>query len=191
MLKWYWILGAVLLVALPGTLAQEEMAEGELPSPPDEMQQLDWFIGKWDVVSRYLTADGEWVEDHLTTEHTYILGGHVIFEHFGGPLFQMPFEAWSLRKFNPNTSMWEQRWVDVTPSGFADWTGSWDGEAGTFTGYANRTLNEDGTPQETAAREVFSNITDEGFAWEYQRTEDGGQTWTATWTLDYTRRTDE
>ena len=100
-------MGFVFLLPLSTVLAQEDAMNSELPPPPEEMQQLDWFIGEWEVISRFLNDEGEWVEEHLTTEHTYILGGHVIFEHFGGPVFQMPFEAWSLCKYNPNTKKWE------------------------------------------------------------------------------------
>ena len=151
------------------------------------MQQLDWFIGHWAVVSRSLQDDDGWLEERLTTEHRWIMGGHVIFEHFGGPVFGQPFEAWSLRKYNTQTNQWEQRWVDTTPGGFADWTGTWDAAHRTFTGHPNRVLNADGTLKTKAAREVFYDITAEHFLWKYERTEDGGRTWEPVWTLDYTR----
>jgi hypothetical protein len=159
-----------------------------LPPPITEMSQLKWFIGQWVVVSRYLNDDQEWVEETIRAEHTPILGGHVIFEHFGGPLFGKPFEAWSLRKFNPNSGQWEQRWVDVTPGGFADWTGQWSANEHTFTGHPNRVLNDDGSLKDSAAREMFYDITDDRFAWKYERTEDGGKSWRAIWTLAYTRQ---
>jgi hypothetical protein len=190
MLKRCLLIGFVLLALTSAAHAQEDSMSNELPPPAEEMQQLSWFIGKWDVTSRFLN-EGEWIEEHLTTDHTLILGGHVIFEHFGGPVFQAPFEAWSLRKYNVNTGMWDQRWVDVSPGGFADWSGSWDEETQTYTGYANRYLNEDRSVQQTAIREVFSDITEDSFAWRYETTEDGGETWTVTWTLDYVRRTAE
>ncbi len=188
MWRWTLLTTVAVLLTLTTAFAQEDTMSNELPAPAAEMAQLDWFLGEWDVVSRFLGEDGNWVEENLTTEHTAILGGHVIFEHFGGPVFLAPFEAWSLRKYNVNTGKWEQRWVDVTPGGFADWTGTWDEATRTFTGHANRTLNEDGTVMETAVREVFFDITDDAFSWKYERTKDGGQTWTVTWTLDYTRR---
>ena len=162
--------------------------DNELPPAPEEMQQMAWFIGEWEVVSRFLNKEGEWIEEHLRAEHSYVLGGHTIFEHFGGPVFQMPFEGWSLRKYNTTEKRWEQRWVDVSAGGFADWTGHWDADSKTFTGYANRTLDEEGKPKETAVREVFSDISAQSFAWRFERTTDNGQSWTVSWTLDYTRR---
>lgn len=169
------------------TTAQEDMTVPDLSAPDEHMQQMNWFIGDWDVVSRYKQENGEWLEENVTSFNSYIIGGNVIFEHFIGPLFNEPFEAWSLRKYNVNTEKWEQRWVDNTAGGFANWTGTWDEATQEFIGYANRSFNEDGTLKETAVREVFFNIEEDRFQWRYEQSSDTGQTWEITWTLDYTR----
>lgn len=188
--------GAIMLIALvvsaASVLAQDGMnfSGGDLPEPDPHMQDLSWFIGNWDVHSRLLVdpESDTWVDEDLHTEHSYELGGHLIFEHFGGPLGGEPFEAWSLRKYNPNTGNWEQRWVDVSPGGFANWLGRWDEEANTFTGYAMRFIDDEfNITGDMAAREVFDNITEDGFDWRYEQTSDGGETWTVTWTLEYRR----
>ncbi|MBL8134076.1 MAG: DUF1579 family protein [Anaerolineae bacterium] len=160
----------------------------ELPPPNEHMQDLSWFIGEWDVTSRMLmdAGTGEWLEEPLHTVHTYEMGGHIIFEHFFGPLGGEPFEAWSLRKYNENSGKWEQRWVDTAPGGFANWIGSYADNQ--FIGYAMRFINDDGSiKDQTAYREVFDNITEDGFSWRFEQTEDGGATWTVTWTLEYVR----
>ncbi|MBK8026988.1 MAG: DUF1579 family protein [Chloroflexi bacterium] len=188
--------GAMLIIALVFAAASvsaqddSDFAGGDLPEPDPHMQDLSWFIGEWDVHSRMLmNADtGEWLEEDLRTEHTHELGGNLIFEHFGGPLGGEPFEAWSLRKYNVNSGNWEQRWVDVAPGGFANWLGRWDMETSTFTGYAMRFIDTDfNLTGQDGAREVFDNITEEGFDWRYEQTSDGGQTWNVTWTLEYRR----
>lgn len=161
--------------------------ETRLPDPPAEMSQMEWFLGNWDVVSRYLDENDAWIEESIKTEHSLILGGNVVFELFGGPLFGKPFEAWSLRKFNPDLGKWEQRWVDTSPGGFADWTGSWHQDTATFVGNPNRSLEPDGTLAQEAAREVFFDITPGSFSWAYERTADRGVTWKAVWTLSYQR----
>lgn len=179
-------LGALMMTAQ----AQEDPANTPLPDPDAAMQDLAWFIGEWDVVSRFLVdADNdEWLEEELRTEHTYQLGGHLIFEHFFGPLGGDPFEAWSLRTYDANTGIWQQRWVDTSPGSFAQWQGSYDAETNTFTGYAARFLDDEGNiAGDTAVREIFDNITDDGFSWRFERTDDGGDTWRVTWTLEYTR----
>lgn len=174
--------------------AQDETTNAPLPEPDAAMQELGWFIGEWDVVSRMLMdADNdEWLEEELRTVHTYELGGHLIFEHFFGPLGGAPFEAWSLRTYDVNTGIWQQRWVDTSPGHFAHWQGSFDAEANTFTGYAARFLDDRGNIEgSVAVREIFDNITDESFSWRFERTNDGGETWFVTWTLEYTRAASE
>lgn len=178
-----------LFMSLPFAVATQESAtEGDLPPPDEHMQELAWFIGEWDVKSHLLMdADkDEWLDEDLHTIHTYELGGHLIFEHFFGPLGGEPFEAWSLRRYNPNTSKWEQRWVDTAPGGFAHWTGTYADNQ--FIGFANRFLDDEGNVKgDNAVREVFDNITENSYSWRYEETKDGGQKWKVTWTLEYTR----
>jgi hypothetical protein len=161
--------------------------EQRLPEPPTEMTQLDWFLGRWDVVSKSKNQKGDWLEEAMGSEHSTILGGHVILEHFWGQMMGKPFEAWSLRKFNPAEDRWEQRWVDTTPGGFADWTGHWDEEAREFTGNPNRVLTPEGTLMPEAVRELFFDIENDRFSWKYETSEDGGRTWTLSWSLAYQR----
>lgn len=158
-----------------------------LPEPPEKMAELDWFLGRWDVVSRSKAQDDEWKEELVSADHSLILGGHVILEHFQGPLMGKPFEAWSLRKFNPAEMRWEQRWVDTTPGGFADWTGHWNDSTREFTGHPNRVLTPNGEVETEAVREVFFDIENDQFSWRYEVTDDGGSSWTSTWLLDYLR----
>jgi hypothetical protein len=179
----------MVVVALAAAQDEGDMMEQQLPEPPPEMQQLAWFIGEWDVKSRYLTdAENDvWLEEDLHTVHTYELNGNLIFEHFYGPFGGEPFEAWSLRKYNVNTGKWEQRWVDTQAGGFANWVGSYADDM--FMGYAARFVDEDGKiTGDQAVREVFDNITPDSFSWRYEQTKDGGATWEVTWTLEYTRK---
>ncbi len=183
------MIGGLLSMALIA-VAQDTMTEQELPAPDEHMQDLAWFIGEWNVKSRMLmdAAKDEWLEEQLHTIHTYELGGNIIFEHFIGPLAGNPFEAWSLRKYNVNSGRWEQRWVDTDPGGFANWLGTWDADTNSFTGYAMRFIDDNfALTGDNGAREIFDNITEDGFAWRYETTSDGGATWAVTWTLDYVR----
>ncbi|MFN8528725.1 MAG: DUF1579 family protein [Anaerolineae bacterium] len=189
-------LWAILVLALVFSVASLRAQEdtmftgGALPDPDPHMQDLSWFIGEWDVHSHMLlNADtDEWIDEDLHTIHTYEMGGNLIFEHFGGPLGGTPFEGWSLRKYNPTTGNWEQRWVDVSAGGFANWMGRWDAETNAFAGYAMRFIDSDfNLTGETGAREIFDNITEDGFDWRYEQTSDSGATWDVTWTLRYDR----
>lgn len=91
----------VLLASLTLVLAaqinaqDDEPMSSDLPEPDPHMQDMAWFIGEWDVVSRQLIdfENDEWLEETLRTVHTYEMGGHIIFENFFGPLGGEPFEA--------------------------------------------------------------------------------------------------
>jgi hypothetical protein len=181
------VMAGIFLLGGIMALAQEEMMQ-QLPAPDEHMQEMAWFIGNWNIKSRMLmdAAKDEWIDEDLHSIHTYELGGHLIFEHFFGPLGGEPFEAWSLRAYNESTGKWEQRWVDSSPGGFANWVGSY--KEGEFMGFAQRFLDDEGNIKDKQAyREVFDNITEDSYAWRYEVTEDGGATWKVTWTLDYVR----
>jgi hypothetical protein len=183
------VVSGLLIMAALAASAQDTPNE-PLPDADPKMQDLAWFIGEWNVHSRMLmdAANDEWLEEDLRTVHTYELNGHLIFEHFFGPLGGEPFEAWSLRRYNPNSGHWEQRWVDTSPGGFANWRGIWDAETNSFTGYAERLIDaEFNLTGDRGAREIFDQITEDSFEWRFESTEDGGQTWAVTWTLSYVR----
>lgn len=168
------------------TQKDPETVSNDLPPADAGMRQLDWFLGDWQAESRYdLGEDKGWLQETIKAIHKPVLGGHVILEHFIGPVFDGPFEAWSLRKYNPGEDRWEQRWVDTTPGGFADWTGHYS--EGQFVGHPNRTLNEDGSVKEKALRETFYDIERDRFSWKLEKTTDQGKTWALVWSIEYTR----
>jgi hypothetical protein len=161
-------------------------ANKPLPPPDEHMQEMTWFIGNWRIRSRMLQDDGSWREEQQRAEHTFELNGHLIFEHFFGPLDGEPFEAWSLRKYNQNSGKWDQRWVSTHKGGFLNWSGSY--AEGQYVGYSVESLDENGNVKVgRAVREVFDTIKPESFAWRLETSADGGQSWKVIWTLDYTR----
>ena len=170
----------------------EEIAVKNSPLPESDahMQDFKWFIGEWDVQSRMLmdAEKDEWLEESLTTIHTYEMNGHIIFEHFFGPIAGKPFEGWSLRKYNSSTERWQQKWMDSSAPMILDWGGTFN-ESGEYVGFSEMYLTDTfEIAGEKAARETFFNITDDHFSWRYERTGDGGKTWQITWTLEYNRR---
>lgn len=186
------LIAAMILLMAVGiaAVAQDEMMDNApLPDPAPEMRDFDWFLGDWTIVSRTLiNADtDEWQEETLHSVHTSEMGGHIIFEHFFGPLTGTPFEAWSIRKYNSARERWVQKWFDTSSPGVANWSGTFNDD-GEFVGYSEAYLDANNEiVGDTAAREIFSNITEDGFSWRYEQTSDGGATWQITWTLEYTR----
>ena len=167
--------------------------DGEFAQVPEESHQMDWFIGEWEVASRYLvsTDPEEWVEDTVTSTIQPVVGGFALMETFKGTLTGLPIDGLSVRTYNSDLGKWEQRWIDNTGSvGFAEYTGEWNEEEGEFTGYSNRSFkpeDQGGRGEEAGTREIFFDIEEDRFSWRLEQSSDGGETWTTVWTLEYTR----
>lgn len=171
--------------------AQEDAGDNTpLPEADAGMQEMDWFIGEWTVESRLLVdrENDTWTEETLRTVHTYELGGHIILENFIGPLGGEPYEAWSIRQYNPQLERWQQRWFDTSSTGVAQWTGTYDAETNQYIGYSEVSLNDEfELAGDGGLREVFFNIEEDSFSWRLEGTRDAGETWNIIWTLEYTR----
>jgi hypothetical protein len=186
------VIGMILFMVYLPAAAQDGGGDNTpLPDPNENMTQMDWFIGEWDIESRMLIdpANDQWLEESLTAVHTSELNGHIILEHFIGPLGGEPFEAWSIRKYNSNTERWQQRWMDTSTPFIINWGGTYDEETNEYIGYGEFFLDENfEIAGDRAVREIFYDITEDSFLWRYETTEDGGETWAVTWTLAYTRQ---
>ena len=157
---------------------------------PEEAHQLDWFIGTWNVESRYLNdaATDQWIEDSVSSTIQPIIGGFALQEGFTGMLVGAPIDAISIRTYNSTLGKWEQRWLDNTSPGFAEYTGQF--KDGMFIGYSNRGYSPEIEGSESklrGTREVFFDIMPDHFSWKLETTTDSGKTWTVIWTLEYTR----
>ncbi len=145
------------------------------PSLPTESRQFDFWLGEWDV---------SWNGGAGTNSVTRILDGQVIqerFTAFAASPDDKPFIGMSVSVFDLASGKWRQTWVDNSGS-YMDFTGAYvDGK---LTLYTERTV--DGKPG--AYRMVFYNIAESSLDWDWERSEDGGQTWTLLWRIHYQRR---
>lgn len=160
-----------------------------LPAPPPEIAQLNWFIGNWQIKSRYRpdrTAD-VWLDEEATSVVAPVLNGHALLESFKGILNGSPVEGISIRIYNATLGRWEQCWKDTSAPAFADYTGEY--KDGMFIGISNVSFSdkERKTLAEKAMREVFFNIEPQRFSWKLEVTKDAGANWLPVWTLEYTR----
>jgi len=133
--------------------------------------QFDFWIGKWDLVVR-ARANDKWVEGSGRNEVTSTYGGCVVDERFqaDGPLG--PFSGHSVSVFAGGR--WRQTWVDDAGA-YLLFDGGWTG--------SEMVLAQDGAPK----RMVFTGITPDGFHWRWERSDDGGKTWTPVLLIDYRR----
>ncbi len=161
----------------------DQTVEKKENTPVEEIHQLDWFIGEWNVKSRMKTQDG-WVEDELESTIEPMLDGHALLEKFWGTLAGDPINAMSMRVYSPANERWEQAWLDTSGKQIGVFYGEY--KDGQFIGRNQKSvLNPE---SERYGREIFYNITEQGFDWRYEGSKDQGQNWNVIWELVYTRK---
>ena len=155
------------------------LAYAQQPCTTDEANQLDFWVGTWDLTwpgGQGGTPEGE--TGRGTNTITKTLGGCVVHERFAS---ETGFEGESVSMLTQGG--WRQTWVDNQGSYLLFTGGETDGAMELRT--APRT-NPQG--QEVVSRMTWRNVTADALDWHWQRSADGGATWTDVWVIRYTRR---
>jgi hypothetical protein len=144
-------------------------------SPPrttelDAARQFDFWLGDWDCTWH---ADGL---EHVGTNSVYAdLGGLVVVENFDGRP-SLEYQGLSLSVYDRTAQQWKQTWVD-SEGNYLDF-------AGGFADGAMELRRESGG---ALFRMRWENIEEAAFDWSYDRSDDGGETWTPLWEIGYRR----
>ena len=140
----------------------------------DPQKALDFWLGTWEVTAQSKTAKpGEWSTEKGVNEVRRAFAGKVIQENFKTP--SLVGKNWSV--YTPQLKIWRQTWVDANGSYFA-FTGGPEGKY-----FILKTAEVKGVCQ----RMVFHDIQQNQFKWDWERTTDGGKTWTVMMKIDYRR----
>lgn len=152
--------------------------------PPAEARQLDFWVGKWDLVVSARTAptSDQWADAKGHSEITRIIGGHGVAERFSADGPGPPWAGRSLSVWVASPGVWRQAWVDdggsyITVSG----------------GMRGAELVLEGEPRTkngvtTKMRMVYGDITPTRLLWRWEQTTDDGRTWVTMMKIAYTRR---
>jgi len=109
-----------------------------------------------------------------------ILGGCALLEEFSGaPGTQL--DGRSVSTFDRATGKWKQTWVDNTAS-YLDFTGGL--VEGRMVLEREATLS---SGQHFQQRMVYQDIRPDSLRWLWQRSDDGGKTWSTNWEIEYKR----
>ncbi len=164
---------AALAFALAAPVAQSQGLPAYGCDTP-ESRQFDFWLGDWDL--RY-TDEGKpgTSRNHVTK----VLDGCAVLEEFSGaPGTRL--DGRSMSTFDRASRQWKQTWVDNTAS-YLDFTGGMvDGRMI----LAREAKVGSGT---VLQRMVFQDIRRDSLTWLWQRSTDGGKTWTTQWEIAYTR----
>lgn len=160
-------LAAMLAVAWLPASAQSPPAPG---CDTPESRSLDFWVGEWE-----LSHSG----GKSTNRIAKALDGCVILEQFtGAPGARL--DGMSVSTYDRAAKRWKQTWVDNTGA-YLDFVGGEDGGDRTFERDAER------GGKKFRQRMVFRDVKAASLKWLWQRSEDGGRTWTTTWEIDYRR----
>ena len=154
-------------------MSEENTMNGEpRPCSAPEFAQFDFWLGEWDLT---------WGDEGRGTNSiTKILDGCVVREQFDGRP-SIEFQGISLSTYDIRTAKWRQTWVDNS-GGYLDFTGEFtDGKM-----VLSRQALVDGKP--VKQRMVWYNIHSNELDWDWQRSDDDGETWQTLWQIHYRRK---
>ena len=144
-----------------------------LRSPTDTLGPgaLDFWLGDWTVT---------WPGGSGTNTISRILGGDVLQEVFESHSETGSLYGRRLSVRDVSDGRWRQTWVDSHGT-YLDFVGV---EVDGRISFQRATRVGD---TEVLERMVWLDVSADGFRWEWQRSMDGGATWTVVWPLDYRR----
>jgi hypothetical protein len=152
--------------------AQEGETQKEPPCSSPEANQFDFWVGEWDLT---------WGENGKGSNSIEkIMNGCVILENFDGTP-SMELKGMSVSTFSKQLRKWQQTWVDNS-GGYLDFIGGFqDGKM-----ILSREFVKD--DKKLMQRMVWYNISENELDWNWERSNDSGQTWKVLWNIHYKRK---
>ena len=174
----------VLAAALPLTTALPPASAAN--TPPDQQRGFDFLVGDWRVrhrkLRKRLVGNREWFDFPGTLSVSPILRGTGNFDRNELADPNGPYEAHSLRLFNPATGRWSIWWLDGrAPALDSPVVGMFDGKRGTF--FADDAF--EGRP--IRVRTTYEPLSPTTAQWTQAFSDTGGQSWETNWIMDFTR----
>ena len=153
---------AVVMIFNTGLNAQTEM----------DSSSFDFWVGEWDV--SWTNAGGTMGKGK--NKIVKILDGKVIQENFED---ETGFKGTSISVFNPAQKKWHQAWAD-NQGGYFDFEGEQAGDKKMF-----KTKIRETNGKKYVQRMVFYDIKPQSITWDWEKSEDGGITWSLQWRIYY------
>jgi hypothetical protein len=160
--------------------APQPPAASAEPCALPELRQFDFWLGEWELVSRYRQGVS-WTEEKATDRVRRVLNGCALLQEWRGTVAGQPVEGISLTSYAPGERQWQQAWSDDSGPTLYVFTGGLEGDRMVL----SRPTEIDGKP--AVRRQVFYNIRPDRFDWVYEQSADGAN-WTPLWKIHYTRK---
>ena len=137
----------------------------------DAARQFDFWLGEWDCT---------WGDGEQGTNSVYLdLGDKVVVESFDARP-ALDYQGMSHSVYDRAAGLWKQTWVDSDGT-YLDFAGGFENGV--------MDLRRKGEVEGRAAlfRMRWFDIERDALSWAYERSDDGGETWTALWEIGYRR----
>lgn len=166
----------VLTMFLLTSLSQAQNSISNL----EPAEYYDFWVGEWHAT----WDEGDGKEGKGVNVITKDLDQKVIRESFEILEGQSAgFKGTSISVYQPQFERWKQAWAD-NQGGYYDFVGEVDGEKRIF---RTRVFDlEDG--RKFTQRMVFKEITEDSMTWDWEASNDGGETWQLNWRIFYTKK---
>lgn len=161
---------------LPILLSISMFSFGQSEQTDSPGNEFDFWVGSWTI--SYQNAEGKTVRG--TNSIIKILDGKVLQENFEDP--STGFKGTSISVYNPLTKTWKQAWAD-NQGGYFDFIGNIENGNRIFQTHPKKEGDK-----VIISRMVFKDIKTDSFVWDWEKTEDGGKTWTLQWRPNYERQ---
>ena len=142
----------------------------------DTASVFDFWVGNWELTWKH--NDGSNGSGTNLIEKT--LDGKVIQENFEAKEGNFAgFKGTSLSVYNPNRKTWHQAWAD-NQGGYFNFVGEFDAERRIF-----RTEPRKRGDNIIIQRMVFYNISENAITWDWETSNDNGESWKLNWKINY------
>lgn len=143
-------------------------------------EYFDFWIGEWELS----WTDNQGNRGAGTNLIEKTLDDVVIQENFEATEGSLEgYKGKSVSVYNPQRQSWYQTWVD-NQGGYIDLKGLTDDDKRIF-----QTEERPGPQGGTIInRMVFYDIEKNSFTWDWESSNDGGETWTVNWQIHYKRK---
>ncbi|GAB5534982.1 MAG: hypothetical protein Rubg2KO_12310 [Rubricoccaceae bacterium] len=151
---------------------------------PDEARQFDFLLGVWDAQHEIILPNGTPIAFPVNATGSLALGGRGVLEHSWFDLDpNLPDASTTiLRVYNRAERRWESLFLtNRGPNTLLDFGGVWEDDRIVLHSFDTRL-------GDTISRFVFHSIEDDTYRWYAENSTDRGETFTTTWTIDFTRR---
>lgn len=149
-----------------------ETTHDETPCSAPQARQFDFWLGEWDLT---------WGEDGRGTNRIEaIWDGCVIVENFDATP-SASFKGMSVSTYNADLDQWQQTWVDSN-GGYLDFVGGLTGDKMILS--RNTVIKG----QKLKQRMVWYNIGQNEMDWNWEKSEDEGETWRTLWHIHYRKK---